>query len=59
MRALKSDRELSSATLATKILMTRLRREVQTEPGSIGNKIAELHAYFVKNSFAVKDIAIF
>ncbi|MEB3417276.1 hypothetical protein ACFSDD_03145 [Salipiger marinus] len=54
-----SETELAGGILATKILLTRLRREVKAKPQDLPGKIAELQAYFQKNSFAAKDIALF
>ena len=56
-RTLTSNKELADATLATKILVTRLRREVAAQPGGIDKAVAELTAYFAKHTFASKDIA--
>ncbi|HBM59136.1 MAG TPA: hypothetical protein DD444_08080 [Citreicella sp.] len=58
-RVLMSETELAGGILATKILLTRLRREVKAKPQDLPGKIAELQAYFQKNSFAAKDIALF
>ncbi|WP_353473637.1 hypothetical protein PVT71_06235 [Salipiger sp. H15] len=58
-RVLTSEAELSGAVLATKILVTRLRREVRSKPADMTGKIAELRGYFEKNAFATKDIALF
>lgn len=57
-RALSSDKDLSAASLATKILVSRLRREVKDNPGTMGTKVAELRAFFDKNAFAVNDLAV-
>lgn len=58
-RALSSDSDLSSASLATRILVSRLRREFRAAPADASRHIAELHKFFEKSSFAVKDIALF
>ena len=58
-RVLTSESDLSGAVLATKLLVTRLRREVRTQPAALGSKIAELRNYCAKNAFAAKDIALF
>lgn len=57
-RALSSENDVSNASLATKILLTRLRREVKASPNTIGSKIDELRKYFETNTFAQKDIAL-
>lgn len=56
-RVLTSSKDLSDASLATKILVTRLRREVATKPATIDHAIGELTAYFAKHQFAAKDYA--
>jgi len=56
-RAISSSSDLSNTSLATKILLTRLRREAASEPGSMPSKIQELKAYFAKHSFAARDLA--
>ncbi len=58
-RVLTSETDLNGAVLATKLLVTRLRREVRARPGALGPKIDELRDYFEKNTFAAKDIAHF
>ncbi|SLN33353.1 hypothetical protein AQS8620_01137 [Aquimixticola soesokkakensis] len=58
-RVLTSEKDLSAASLATKILVTRLRREVKGAPAEMMAKINELRAYFEKNAFALKDLAHF
>ncbi|CUH79095.1 hypothetical protein [Tropicibacter naphthalenivorans] len=58
-RILQTDKELPQASLATRILLTRLRGDVRSSPGALAAKIAELRAYFEKNTFAQKDIALF
>ncbi len=58
-RAICNDKDLSAASLATKILVSRLRREMKSEPSTMHQKIAELRSYFEKNAFAKKDIALF
>ncbi|MEI4473036.1 hypothetical protein [Frigidibacter sp. MR17.24] len=58
-RVLTSEAELGSASLATRILVNRLRREVKAVPGSIGSKSAELRDFVTRNSFALADISAF
>ena len=57
-RILQSRSDVSSATLATKFMVTRLRREVTMAPSCLPDKIAELRAFFEKNSFVRKDIPL-
>ncbi|WP_439103600.1 hypothetical protein [Celeribacter marinus] len=58
-RVLQSETDLSAASLATKILITRLRREVRNVPADLTAKIGDLRAYFEKNAFAQADIGLF
>lgn len=58
-RVLTSESDLGAASLATRILVARLRREVRAQPASLAAKIDELRAFLLKNSFAVKDVATF
>lgn len=58
-RALTSDKDLAGAVLATKLLVARLRREIRASPSTLNARIVELRGYFEKNTFAVKDIALF
>ncbi|MGD9917005.1 MAG: hypothetical protein AB7U46_03225 [Paenirhodobacter sp.] len=58
-RVLTSNSDLSTASLATRILISRLRREVASAPGTLAAKIAELRDFVAKNSFATADIAKF
>ncbi|WP_108263153.1 hypothetical protein [Mangrovicoccus ximenensis] len=57
-RTLTSSKELGDASLATKILVTRLRREVSSQPSALDKAVTELSAYFSKHQFASKDIAV-
>ncbi|PTV95535.1 hypothetical protein C8J27_104171 [Rhodobacter aestuarii] len=58
-RVLTNDSDLSSASLATRILITRLRREVADAPATLSAKMGELRDFVAKNSFAVADVAKF
>lgn len=58
-RVLTSESDLSAASLATRILISRLRREVKAAPGTIGAKAGELRDFVTKNPFAVADVARF
>lgn len=58
-RVLTSDADLSAASLATRILVTRLRREVAAAPTTLSAKIAELRDFVAKNAFASADVARF
>ena len=58
-RVLTNESDLSAASLATRILISRLRREVSSAPGSPSAKVAELRDFVSKNPFAVADAARF
>lgn len=58
-RVLTNESDLSAASLATRILISRLRREVKAAPGTIGAKAGELRDFVTKNPFAVADVARF
>lgn len=58
-RVLTSDSDLSATSLATRILISRLRREVASAPASLAAKIGELRDFIGKNAFAVADTAKF
>ncbi|MBZ4022315.1 hypothetical protein CKO11_07570 [Rhodobacter sp. TJ_12] len=58
-RVLTSDSDLSSASLATRILISRLRREVSEAPATLSAKMGELRDFVAKNSFAMGDLAKF
>lgn len=58
-RVLTTNGDLSATSLATRILVSRLRREVAQAPGSLAAKIGELRDFIAKNSFAVADLAKF
>ncbi|QBX34947.1 hypothetical protein E4191_09645 [Paracoccus liaowanqingii] len=58
-RAICTEKDLSAASLATKILVSRLRQETRSNPATVNEKIAELRKYFEKYTFAAKDIALF
>lgn len=58
-RVLTSGTDLSAASLATRILISRLRREVADALGSLAAKIGELRDFIAKNSFAAADVAKF
>jgi hypothetical protein len=54
-RALTSNSDLSNTSLATKILVSRLRLDVSSNPGKLAGCIAELQAFVAKHPFAQKD----
>ena len=58
-RVLTGTTDLSSASLATRILVARLRREVAEAPATLTGKIGELREFVAKNPFALADAAKF
>lgn len=58
-RVLTSESDLAAASLATRILVTRLRRDVKASPATLNDQIAELRSFVAKNAFAVADAARF
>ena len=54
---LLSSSDLSSASLATRITVGRLRTEVSSDPSSLSAKIAELSEFATANDFAAADLA--
>jgi hypothetical protein len=58
-RVLTSSSDLSAASLATRILIARLRREVADAPAALAAKMGELRDFVVKNPFAAADAAKF
>lgn len=45
-------------TLATRLLITRLRISVKTQGANLSDATLELHNFFVNNKFAHRDLAI-
>ena len=58
-RVLSSGSDLADVSLATRLLISRLRREVSGDPGALSGAAAELRDFFAKNPFAQPDIAKF
>ncbi len=54
---LLSSSDLSSASLATRITVGRLRTEVSGDPSSLSQKVAELTEFAQSNDFAAADLA--
>jgi hypothetical protein len=46
------------ASFPTKLILQRLRRTVQKDPDQMDAAIQELHAFFVSNLFAQKDLEV-
>jgi hypothetical protein len=56
-QVLLSSSDLSKASLATRILIGRLRNEVKGAPDSLGEKAAELAKFASENDYAANDLA--
>lgn len=54
---LLSSSDLSSASLATRITVGRLRTEVAGDPNSLSAKVAELTEFATLNDYAAADLA--
>lgn len=54
---LQSDQDLSNVSLATRIVVGRLRIELQNEPGQIDAKIRELVSFVTENDYAAAELA--
>ncbi|MGB0658603.1 MAG: hypothetical protein ACPGNV_00400 [Mangrovicoccus sp.] len=57
-RVLTSQDDLVAASLATKILVARLRADVSEKPESLDKKVKVLADFFAKHRFASKDLAV-
>ena len=55
-RALTGSSDLSATSLATKILVSRLRREIAAQPARLSTGVTELQAFFAKHQFAQNDL---
>ena len=55
-KVLTSSSDLSKASLATKILISRLRLDVASQPANLSLAMSELKAFFAKHPFAQKDL---
>lgn len=49
--------DLSKASLATRIFLTRLRTELRAQPDAVQAKLSEFREYVGKNAFAAADLA--
>ncbi len=58
-RVLTNESDLSSTSLATRILVSRLRRDVQGSAAALPGAVSELRAFMAKNSFAQADMQRF
>lgn len=56
-RAITTDSDISRASLATRILVSRLRADVKRDPNSMANRVLELHNFLSTNEFAQRDLA--
>lgn len=49
--------DIPKASLATRILVSRIRLEVRARPSELGAKLTELKDFIAKNDFARTDLA--
>lgn len=56
-RILTSSADLSKASLATRILITRLRLEVKTQPAALRTKVSELQNFCAARDYAAAELA--
>jgi hypothetical protein len=54
---LSEQRNPTFSALATRLLVTRLRQTVRSDPTSIAAAVQELHKYFTANGFAQRDLS--
>lgn len=54
---LTSTSDLKQASLATRILISRMRIELKAKPEQLPAKLEELKAFLAKNAFARDDLA--
>jgi hypothetical protein len=54
---LSGEREPEFSSLATKLMVARLRQTVRADPGSMAAAIEELFHFFTVNDFAQRDLA--
>lgn len=53
-----SSEPLGKASLATRILLNRLRVEARAKPASLPDKIAELRAHLARNPAAATELSL-
>lgn len=58
-RVLTSENDLGKASLATRVLVSRLRREIKAHTVKMNDAISELCVFISKNPFAQSDLAHF
>jgi hypothetical protein len=56
-KLLVSSDDLSKASLATRIFISRLRIEVGADAGALATKVGELKAFIQQNDYAAADLA--
>jgi hypothetical protein len=52
------DNDPPLSAFPTKLILQRLRRSVQKDPGQVDAAIQEIRTFFVANAFAQKDIDV-
>ena len=46
------------SSLATRMIVTRLRQEAKRGGGSMDASVRELHSFFSNNTFALRDLSL-
>jgi hypothetical protein len=46
------------SSLATRLLLSRLRDDVKRDPAAMGACVSQLQAFFQTNAFAARDLAV-
>jgi hypothetical protein len=57
-RLLTAEPAPNLTSLATKLTVARLRRDVKQQPSMLKAAIDELYGFFAKNDFAQRDLAL-
>ncbi len=55
-RALTGD-EPKVTSLATRLLISRLRDDVRRDPSAMNDAVSQLHGFFSANAFAARDLS--
>lgn len=46
------------SSLATKLLLSRLRDDVKRDPAALSTSVSQLQSFFETNAFAARDLAV-
>jgi hypothetical protein len=57
-RLLTAEPAPNLTSLATKLTVARLRRDVKQKPSSLSVAMEEVHNFFAKNDFAQRDVSL-